>query len=113
VSRKCQQLDDSSTPSPTPTPTPTPTPLPDYNEGKDAYWDEDYKTALALLTPFAEDGDADAQHYLGNMYSDGKGVPENDKTAVEWYTLAAEQGHEYAQLYLGWSLKFGYRCMGE
>ena len=84
-----------------------------YNEGKDAYWDEDYKTALALLTPFAEDGDADAQHYLGNMYSDGKGVPENDNTAVEWYTLAAEQGHEYAQLYLGWSLKFGYRCMGE
>ena len=83
-----------------------------YNEGKDAYWDENYKTALVLLTPFAEDGDAGAQYYLGNMYSDGKGVPENDKTAVEWYTLAAEQGHVYAQLYLGWSFprssKFGY-----
>ena len=23
-----------------------------YTEGKDAYWDEDYKTALVLLTPF-------------------------------------------------------------
>ncbi len=83
-----------------------------YNEGMDAYWDEGYETALALLTPFAEDGDAGAQYYLGNMYSDGKGVPENDKTAVEWYTLAAEQGHVYAQLYLGWSFprssKFGY-----
>ena len=84
-----------------------------YNEGTDAYWDEGYETALAVRTPFAEDGDAGAQYYLGNMYSDGKGVPENDKTAVEWYTLAAEQGHEYAQLHLGWSLKFGYRCMGE
>ena len=83
-----------------------------YNEGKDAYWDEDYKTALVLLTPFAEDGDADAQHYLGNMYSDGKGVPENYKTPEEWYTLPAEQGHVNAQLYLGWSFprssKFGY-----
>ena len=38
-----------------------------------------------------------AQYSLGFMYSDGIGVPENDKTAVKWYTLAAEQGHASAQ----------------
>ena len=32
----------------------------------------------------------------------GYGVPEDDKTAVKWYTLAAEQGHDGAQFNLGW-----------
>ena len=31
----------------------------------------------------------------------GEGVPENDKTAVKWYTLAAEQGISDAQYNLG------------
>jgi TPR repeat protein len=35
------------------------------------------------------------------MYSDGLGVPENDKTAVKWYTKAAEQGLVEAQHNLG------------
>ena len=35
------------------------------------------------------------------MYSNGEGVPENDKTAVKWYTLAAEQGLGDAQGNLG------------
>ena len=35
------------------------------------------------------------------MYANGRGVPENDKTAVKWYTLAAEQGYAKAQYNLG------------
>jgi len=31
------------------------------------------------------------------MYANGQGVPENDKTAVKWYRLAAEQGTAVAQ----------------
>jgi TPR repeat protein len=27
------------------------------------------------------------------MYANGKGVPEDDKEAVKWYRLAAEQGY--------------------
>ena len=35
------------------------------------------------------------------MYYNGKGVPQDYKTAVKWYTLAAEQGNAYAQNNLG------------
>jgi hypothetical protein len=35
------------------------------------------------------------------MYRIGDGVPQDYKTAVKWYTLAAEQGHSYAQNNLG------------
>ena len=35
------------------------------------------------------------------MYYNGQGVPQNFKTAVKWFTLAAEQGVASAQLNLG------------
>jgi len=35
------------------------------------------------------------------MYANGKGVPQDYKTAVKWYTLAAEQGVADAQFNLG------------
>ena len=44
---------------------------------------------------------ARAQYNLGFMYAVGAGVPENDKTAVMWYTKAAEQGDARAQYNLG------------
>jgi TPR repeat protein len=49
----------------------------------------------------AEQGHAMAQFNLGVMYNNGEGVPENDKTAVMWYTKAAEQGLDAAQNSLG------------
>lgn len=49
----------------------------------------------------AEQGDAIAQFDLGNIYSTGLGVPENDAEAVKWYRLAAEQGLAAAQFNLG------------
>ena len=35
------------------------------------------------------------------MYNNGRGVPQDDKTAVKWWTLAAEQGDASAQNNLG------------
>ena len=35
------------------------------------------------------------------MYNYGHGVGKNKSTAAEWYRQAAEQGHAYAQFYLG------------
>ena len=49
----------------------------------------------------AEQGDAYAQIYLGFMYANGRGVPQDYKAAVKWYRLAAEQGNAEAQFYLG------------
>jgi hypothetical protein len=41
------------------------------------------------------------------MYAFGKGVPEDNKTAVKWWKLAAEQGIASAQYNLGVMYAFG------
>ena len=49
----------------------------------------------------AEQGDAFSQYALGNMYRDGRGVPQDETEAVRWYRLAADQGLAAAQFNLG------------
>ena len=68
-----------------------------YRKGLDAYSKSDYTTALREIKPLAEQGNADAQSLLGIMYEFGQGVPENIKTALKWYRLAADQGVARAQ----------------
>ena len=55
----------------------------------------------------AEQGHANAQSNLGNMYRSGEGIPQNDKTAVKWYTLAAQQNYALAQYALGFMYSAG------
>ena len=71
------------------------------DEAVAAYWRGDHATALAGFRPYAEQGNGTAQLYLGNMYADGEGVPEDDTEAVRWYRLAAEQGDAGGQHNLG------------
>ena len=74
----------------------------DLSKGEIAYQNGDYATALKELMPLAEQGDAKAQWRLGWMFDYGDGIlPEDDKQAVRWYTLAAEQGYAIAQYGLG------------
>ncbi len=73
----------------------------DYYIGFAAYNDGDYVTALREWKPLADQGNDDAQFWLGYMYDKGKGVPQNYKTAVKWYRLSAEQGDADAQTNLG------------
>ena len=61
-------------------------------EGEIAYKAEDYITALKNFTTLAEQGDVQAQFFLGTMYDDGKGVVQDYQQAVKWFTQAAEQG---------------------
>ena len=49
----------------------------------------------------ADQGDANAQVNLGDMYVIGREVPQNYAEAARWVRLAAEQGHAGAQLDLG------------
>ena len=46
-------------------------------------------------------GDVRAQTNLGVMYDEGMSVSQDDKTAVKWYTLAAEWGNAAVQSNLG------------
>ena len=49
----------------------------------------------------AEQGYADAQNCLGEMYEKGRGVPKDEAEAAKWYRKAAEQGEAIAQCKLG------------
>ena len=55
----------------------------------------------------AEQGHAKAQFNLGNMYSKGRGVPQNDTEAVRWYRMAAKQEITAAQYNLGYMYDTG------
>jgi TPR repeat protein len=67
----------------------------------------DFASALSLLRPLAEQGNADAQISLGNMHFEGNGVPLNTAEAVKWYTLAADHGNANAQMTLGFLYEYG------
>jgi len=49
----------------------------------------------------AEQGDAEAQFFLGYMYDYGEGTLTDKKQAFYWYQKSAEQGHAKAQFNLG------------
>ena len=61
-----------------------------FQKGLTAYKSGDYATALREWEPLAKQGNALAQFNLGSLYSDGKGVTQDYKTAVKWYKLSAE-----------------------
>lgn len=49
----------------------------------------------------AEQGDAEAQGYLGLIYEHGQGVEMDHSAALKWYQTAAGQGSAWAQTNLG------------
>lgn len=64
------------------------------------------QSCLIALEKKAKDGDAEAQNVLGGFYENGlqvvselePQVKQNFAKAMEWYSLAAAQGHEAARL---------------
>jgi TPR repeat protein len=78
-----------------------------FEDAHAAYDNQDYATALRMLRPRADQGDASAQANLGLMYANGYGVPQDYVEAVKWYRLAADQGYAPAQINLGTMYKLG------
>ncbi len=78
-----------------------------WDEGLAAYQRGDYATALREIRPLAEQGDDQAQYYLGSMYHYGQGVPQGYAEAVKLYRKAAEQGYANAQNTLGFMYASG------
>ncbi|MDH5642211.1 MAG: sel1 repeat family protein [Nitrospira sp.] len=52
---------------------------------------------LETLQTKARQGDADAQIRLGELYSKGRGVPQDHAQARSWFAKAASLGHPIAQ----------------
>lgn len=61
-------------------------------EGVAAYYRQDYQTALKILQPLADLGNAGAQETTGEMYEKGQGVKQDYAEAMKWYRKAADQG---------------------
>jgi uncharacterized protein len=77
------------------------------SDAEDAYYESDYVTAMQLLRPLADRGDAKAQNSLGVMYASGQGVPQDYAAAVSWYRKAADRGNAEAENNLGVMYKYG------
>ncbi|NOY70759.1 MAG: hypothetical protein GXP14_00025 [Gammaproteobacteria bacterium] len=72
-----------------------------------AYDRANYKTALRVWQPMAEQGDQVAQTYVGAIYEKGLGVSPDYAKAAGWYKKAAEQGYSRAQYALGYLYEMG------
>ena len=66
-----------------------------------AYNAHDYPAAARLLLPLAQHGNPQAQTYVGFMFQNGRGLPQNYVAASHWYRAASEQGVPVAQFMLG------------
>ena len=60
-----------------------------------------YATSLKVWLPDAQQGDAKAQNYVGEIYEKGLGLDPDYQAARHWYSLSAEQGYASAQINLG------------
>jgi hypothetical protein len=56
---------------------------------------------LQQLMRLGAQGNASAQNQLGQLYANGRGVPQDYTTARRWFEKAAAQGHGWAQNQLG------------
>jgi sel1-like repeat protein len=58
---------------------------------------KDFKSALAIIRPLAEQGDGVAQGMLAMLYRNGDGIKQDYFEAIKWYKKSAEQGVDIAQ----------------
>ena len=65
-----------------------------------AYTKGDYKTALKLLLPMAEEGNSFAEFTIGKMYVYGEGIPKDPKKGIFYMQRAADKGLAIAQYHL-------------
>lgn len=67
----------------------------------------DYRSALNVWLESAQEGNAEAQNYVGEIYEKGIGGSPDYELAANWYKKAAAQGNNRAQLNLGYFYEQG------
>lgn len=76
-------------------------------EGLAAFEAQDYTQAFRLLKPVADQGDAEAQCLIANLYHLGLGIDRDILEAVQWYQRSAKQGYGVASNNLGGIIQAG------
>ncbi|WP_058953040.1 SEL1-like repeat protein [Clostridium tyrobutyricum] len=64
--------------------------------------EKNYNTALQWFKKAAEQGNTEAQNWIGAMYEKELGVEKNYKEALKWYRKAADQGDANGQYNIGY-----------
>lgn len=72
-----------------------------FGSGIAAFEAKHFSKAMQLLSPFADQGNAEAQYRMAIMYQNGLGVARSPEQAYKLMRAAAEQGHGLAQHGLG------------
>ena len=75
--------------------------LESLTEGQRAFNAGDYAKALELWQKLAQDGQPEAQVFVGLAYANGWGVKKNLEEASNWYMRAAENNSPSGQFLLG------------
>ena len=73
----------------------------DFQDGLNAYYRLDYRTALREWQPLAEEGNPEACYQLAILYYRGEGVLQDYAEAAKWFEMAANGGDPDAQYNLG------------
>ncbi|GHV07824.1 hypothetical protein AGMMS50229_15280 [Campylobacterota bacterium] len=80
----------------------------DYEDAMKLYNAGDYVNAMPIMTKSAQNGNIDAQFYLGVMYSYTTGEMQDLTMALHWFSEAANAGHIHAANNLGIAYYNGY-----
>ena len=78
-----------------------------FHRGELAYRQRDFGTALPWFRAAGEQGDAEAQNYVGWIYTNGLGSARNLMEGARWYRRSAEKGNPIGENYLGWMYQHG------
>ena len=73
----------------------------DLASGIAAFESRLFSSAVPLLRPLADDGNAEAQYRMAIMMQNGLGIVANELAAYKYMRDAAESGHDLAQHGLG------------
>ena len=71
------------------------------DDGIQAYDRQDYLGAYKQLLPLAEQGNGEAQYYVGGMLVDGIGIPSDTSRGVYWLEQAVNNQYYMAAQMLG------------
>lgn len=66
-----------------------------------------YETALKVWRGKADEGDAEAQNYVGEIYAKGLGIEPDYAKAAGWFEKSAAQGNKRAKINLGYLYEQG------
>jgi uncharacterized protein len=78
-----------------------------YKDANTAVEGGDFATVMRILWPLAARGNAKAQSFLGWLYSEGWGVPQDYNQAFVWFRRAADQGDYLGETWLELMYKNG------